>query len=311
MRIAIVWNPSKTERDPLETALADALDGMRDADVRWFETTEQDPGQGAAAQALRDRTDLLIVAGGDGTVRAVAEHMADSEADAEMAIIPLGTGNLFARNLDVPVDDVPAAFRRALEGEARAVDVGWVEVTTGDGTGRHGFVVMAGFGLDAQMIEETDDELKDRVGWLAYVESLGRALSGSDVVSLTIAADGGDAHTEEGHTMLVGNCGTLQGGVKPMPEADPSDGELDFLVLSAEGLAQWLDTLKTMVWDNGLKRLVSPSGKVAETESLREGRASVLAVTISEPRLLEIDGEELGQTSEFTVTVQPSAVRVR
>lgn len=312
MRIAIVWNPSKTEKTLLETALVDAL-GDTGSDVHWFETTEQDPGRGAAEAALEAGADLLIVAGGDGTVRAVAEHVGDAMADVEVAIIPLGTGNLFARNLDVPIGDIPAAFRRALDGEARPVDVGWVELVTGRGTERHGFVVMLGFGLDAQMIAETDDDLKDRVGWLAYVESLGRALSRSDVLAFTIAVDHGDARIQEGHTLLVGNCGTLQGGLTLLPDADPSDGRLDFVVLSAEGAAQWLSTVKTLVWDHGLKRLAAGAEEPVESDSetMRRGQASTLAVTLPDPRLLEIDGEELGETREFTVTIQPSAMRVR
>ncbi|KHK98018.1 diacylglycerol kinase [Microbacterium mangrovi] len=310
MRIAIVWNPAKTERDPLETALADVLDG-KPAEVRWFETTEEDPGRGAAQAALAGEPDLLVVAGGDGTVRAVAEYLADSAADVELAILPLGTGNLLARNLDVPIEDVPAAFRQALDGEARPVDVGWVELTTDAGRERHGFVVMLGFGLDAQMIVETDEDLKERAGWLAYVESLGRALSGSDVVSFGLTVDDGHPQTVAGHTLLIGNCGALQGGVKLLPEADPGDGELDYLVLSAEGVAQWLGTVKKMVWDDGVKRLIGRGEQDADSESVRRGRASVVAVTLPEPRLLEVDGEELGQAREFTVTVQPAAMRVR
>ena len=263
--------------------------------------------------ALEKGAELLIVAGGDGTVRAVAEYVADSDAEVEVAIIPLGTGNLFARNLDVPVNDVPAAFQRAIEGDAHAVDVGWVEIADGDDVSRHGFVVMLGFGLDAQMIVETDDDLKERVGWLAYVESLGRAVSGSETLSFTITVDDGPERVETGHTLLVGNCGTLQGGVTLMPDADPSDGELDYVVVSAEGFAQWLATVKTLVWDHGLKRLVGAGENTTspDSESLRRGRASSLTVTLPEPRLLEIDGEELDETRSFTVTVQPSAMRVR
>lgn len=311
MRLAVVWNPSKTEKDVLEAALGEALEGMPAAEGSWFETTEDDPGRGATEAALATQPDLVIAAGGDGTVRAVAEFLAESTASVDLAIIPLGTGNLFARNLDVPIDDVPAAFRQALEGDARLVDIGWVELTREGAPARHGFVVMVGFGLDAQMIVETDEDLKDRAGWLAYVESLGRALSGSDVLSFTITADDGEPHVQHGHTLLIGNCGALQGGVRILPDADPSDGELDYLVVSAEGFAQWLGTVKTMVWDNGLKRIVGRAEEPADSESLTHGRASVLAISLPEPRLLEIDGEELGEASDFTVTVQPSALRIR
>ncbi len=311
MPIAIIWNPSKTEKETLEAGLADAVGAESITDVRWWETTQEDPGQGMAEAAIAAGADLLIVAGGDGTVRAVAEHLADAEADVEMGIVPLGTGNLFARNLDIPIDDVPAAFQRAMDGEPRSVDVGWVEIELANGSERHGFVVMVGFGLDAHMIAETDDDLKDKAGWLAYVESLGRALSASDVIPFTITTDDEPPRSEEGHTLLVANCGTLQGGVTLLPEADPSDGELDYLVLSAEGLAQWVGTLKTMMWDNGLKRLIGASDEVTNTESLQDGRASRLAVTLPEARPFEIDGEDIGETREFTVTIQPAAIRVR
>ena len=310
-QIAVVWNPSKTERGILEAGLAEAMGTTSTADVKWWETTEEDPGQGVAGSAVADGADLLIVAGGDGTVRAVAEHLADSSADVEMAIVPLGTGNLFARNLDVPIDDVAAAFERAINHDAHPVDVGWVEVERASGSERHAFVVMVGFGIDAQMIAETDDDLKDKAGWLAYVESLGRAWSASDVIPFSITTDDDGPRDDKGHTLLVANCGRLQGGLTLLPDADPSDGELDYIVLSAEGLAQWLATLKTMMWDNGLKRLVGSSETAAPTESVNAGRASRLAVTLAEAQPFEIDGEEVGEAAAFTVTIQPAAIRVR
>jgi diacylglycerol kinase (ATP) len=310
-RVAIIWNPSKTEKEPLESALTDALgDGAR-PEVRWWETTVEDPGQGMAEAAIAAGADLLVVAGGDGTVRAVAEHLADARSDVDMAIVPLGTGNLFARNIDVPINDTPAAFVRAMAGPARPMDVGWVEVDLDGGTERHAFVVMVGFGIDAHMIEETDDDLKDKAGWLAYVESLGRALSASEIVPFTLTADEQPARTEEGHTLLIANCGTLQGGVTLLPDADPSDGELDYLVLSAEGLGQWIGTLKTMMWDNGLRRLITKDEEVTSTDEVNHDRAKRIDVTLPEPRAFEIDGEDIGKTRAFTVTLQPSAIRVR
>jgi diacylglycerol kinase family enzyme len=82
-------------------------------------------------------------------------------------------------------------------------------------------------------------------------------------------------------------------------------------VLSAEGIGQWADTLKTMIWDNGLKRLVTEKDDTTSTDSVGHGRAQKLVVTLPEPRALEIDGEEMGDTRSFTVTLQPSAIRVR
>lgn len=256
-RIGIVWNPSKVEREDLEAAFGRALESTgADPSVTWLETTEDDPGQGAAGRALAAGAGLVIAAGGDGTVRAVAEHLAEVEAEADLGIVPLGTGNLLARNLDVPLNDPAAAFVRALVETARPIDVGWAEVALEGETRRCAFTVMAGFGIDAHMITETDDELKDKVGWLAYVESLGRAISASEVIGIRIGLDDEPVVASEAHTLIVGNCGSLQGGVTLLPDADPADGRLDLLLLDAEGIGGWLDTLRNLVWDNGLKRLL-------------------------------------------------------
>lgn len=310
MQIAIIWNPTKTDKETLSDGLASAV-AERDVDIHWWETSEDDAGQGMAKGAVAAGADLVIVAGGDGTVRAVAEQLADESASADLAIVPLGTGNLLARNLGVPIDNVPAAFDRALSETARPVDVGWVEVELDSGIERHGFVVMVGFGIDAHMIAETNDDLKDKAGWLAYVESLGRALSASEIVPFHITKDDEPGADEEGHTLLIANCGTLQGGVTLLPDADPSDGELDYLVLSAETFGEWAGTLKTMIWDNGIVRRLSKDAETTSTDAANHGRATKLAVTLPEPRAFEIDGEEIGETRSFTVSIQPSAIRVR
>ncbi len=307
-RIAVVWNPSKTDRETLEEPLL-AVAGP--ADIQWWETTQDDPGAGATARALEAHPSLVIVAGGDGTVRAVAEHLAEVESDVALGIVPLGTGNLLARNLEVPINDVPAAITRALTGEATAVDVGWVEVDLPEGTERHAFVVMIGFGIDAHMIAETNDDLKSKAGWLAYVESLGRALQASEIIPFNLSVDDQPGRDEDGHTLLIANCGSLQGGVTLLPDADPSDGELDFLLLSAEGFGEWMGTLKTMAWDNGLKRLLTKSDDTVDSDSVTHGRARALTVTLEEPRPFEIDGEEIGETKAFRVSIQPGGVHVR
>lgn len=317
-RFGLVWNPSKVGEGELRDALNAALDAAFGADdprreCLWFETSEDDPGAGATESALEQGCTVVLAAGGDGTVRAVADQLgASGSPAAELGIVPLGTGNLLARNLEVPLGDIEAAFTRAFTGTASPLDLGQVRVTLADGnTATHGFVVMVGFGIDAQMIVETDDELKAKAGWLAYIESLGRAASSTEVVEFPLTLDEGDAHTERAHTLLVANCGTLQGGIALLPDAAPDDGELDLLVLRADGAGDWLDTLKNMTWDNGLKRLFTGADSAESSDSIGHLRARDVRVELPEPLAFEVDGDDIGEVTAFEVSVLPAALRVR
>lgn len=314
--IGIVWNPSKTNKDALHVAFEKAHTSSAESsspDVLWFETAEDDPGRGAAASAVERGCGLVIAAGGDGTVRAVASYLGDSGTPlADLGIVPLGTGNLLARNLGVPLGNPKAAFELALRSEGAPLDLGQVKFTTADGASEKlGFVVMVGFGIDAQMIVETDDELKAKAGWLAYVESLGRAASGTEVVEFTLAQDDGAAVQEQAHTLLVANCGSIQGGITLLPDAQPDDGELDLLLLRADGAAAWLDTMRNLTWDNGLKRLFTRASTAESSASTAHLRARSVRVSLPTPLAFEVDGEDVGEVSAFEVSVLPGALRVR
>ena len=341
VKIGIVWNPSKVEERDLRAAVAGALDRTFPAaehrpECLWFETSPEDPGQGAADDALEQGCEVVVAAGGDGTVRAVAERLGGSGSpEADLGIVPLGTGNLLARNLGVPLGNPRAAFERVLQNEGSPLDLGEVRVWpvasgagggagdgAGDGAGGgtgsdasaeqwHGFVVMVGFGIDAQMIVETDDELKAKTGWLAYVESLGRASAGTEVVEFSLQLDEEDPRTESAHTVLVANCGSIQGGITLLPDAAPDDGELDLLVLRADDAGAWLDTMKNMVWDNGLKRLITRAGSAESSGSTAHLRARTVRVELPEPLAFEVDGDDVGEVAAFEVRILPAALRVR
>lgn len=313
----IVWNPSKADggelQDALDAALRSTL-GPEDPapEVLWFETTPEDPGQGATGEALDAGCTVVIAAGGDGTVRAVAERLgASGSPAADLGIVPLGTGNLLARNLGVPLSTPRAALERAFTRAAVPLDLGTIETTLVDGsTASAGFVVMVGFGIDAQMIVETDDELKAKTGWLAYVESLGRAASSTEVVEFSLTLDDGEPVLEQAHTLLIANCGSIQGGITLLPDAAPDDGELDLLVLRADGVAAWLDTMRNMMWDNGLKRLITRAASAESSDTTTHLRATRVRVSLPRPLVIEVDGDEIGEVSDFTVSVAP-ALRVR
>ena len=123
------------------------------------------------------------------------------------------------------------------------------------------------------------------------------------------------ASSEQAHTLIIGNCGSLQGGLTLLPDADPTDGELDLLVLSADSIPGWADTMRNLVWDNGLRRLFSPAksdeDRARSSASAAHRRFTELQIDLDEPRIFEVDGDALGEVTRVEISVQPSALRVR
>lgn len=144
---AVVYNSTKVDPSTLRsTLIAESLEAGW-AEPTSYETTVDDVEQGMAAQALAAGASLIFAAGGDGTVRAVAEVVQSS--GIPLALLPSGTGNLLARNLGLTLDDLPDSVRTAFVGIDRPIDIGLIEIKRADGTrDDHAFVVMAGMGID-------------------------------------------------------------------------------------------------------------------------------------------------------------------
>jgi diacylglycerol kinase (ATP) len=124
--VAFVANPTKPGVAALREAALKACASQRLPVPLWFETTVDDPGTGQARRAVEEGAGLVVAVGGDGTVRGVAEALVGT--DVPMGLIPQGTGNLLARNLDLPLGDTDALLRIALTGTSRRIDVGWLTV---------------------------------------------------------------------------------------------------------------------------------------------------------------------------------------
>lgn len=306
-RMGIVWNPTKIDGEVLREAVTASV--PEDTELKWWETTADDPGRAMTAEAVRAACDVVIAVGGDGTVRTVAEILASAGDDAPaLGIVPQGTGNLLARNLGIPVGSIPKALNVIAAGNQRRIDMGWTR--TDDAEVETGFLVMVGFGLDAHMLAETDNDLKGKAGWLAYVAAMGRAVTASETVDFRITLDDGEQQTLSGHTLLIGNCGDIQGGFTLLPDAQIDDGRLDLLLISAENVTQWLQTLRTVVWDNGIRRLLGGDDETVSNDFTQHLTGEIIAVALPGPVPFEIDGEEAGAISKLAVRVQPGALRV-
>src|SRR6478752_2990671 len=177
--VAFVANPSQPDVALLRASMERNRSEHNLREPLWYETTVADPGVGQARKAVAEGADVVVAIGGDGTVRAVAEGLVGT--GIPMGLMPLGTGNLLARNLDLPLSDPLEAMRIALDGRDRTIDVGWLKVITWESEVDGGtadpetealrdylFLVIAGLGFDAAMVADTDEQLKRRVGWIAY-----------------------------------------------------------------------------------------------------------------------------------------------
>ncbi|MET0932455.1 MAG: diacylglycerol kinase family protein [Mycetocola sp.] len=316
-RAAVVYNPTRvtaaTLRALIEPAAADAGWG----ETLWYETTLADPGKELTRAAVRAGASMVFAAGGDGTVRSVAEGLRDS--GAALALLPSGTANLLARNLYLPVGNVADAIAIAFTGRTRNIDLGIATLSRVDGTiEEHGFLVMAGMGIDADIMANTNETLKKTVGWLAYVDAGIRVIPNAGPFRIRYQLDDKPVHSAHVSTILFGNCGTLTGGLEMMPDAVVDDGLLDVAVLQPKGTLGWIDIWRKLRWENGFLRRSSIGRQIIRVTSGNAStitylRSSGITVSLDKPRDVELDGDGFGVISgvRFSADAGALAVRVR
>ncbi len=312
-RAAVVHNPIKGNADRLAKAVEAAEQAAGWGSTLWVETTLEDAGQAATRQVLAEGVDVVLAAGGDGTVRAVAEALRGT--GVPIGLVPVGTGNLLARNLGLTLSNIEEAAGTAFSGRPRPIDLGIVDVTSADGAhSEHVFLVMAGVGLDAKMIALTNPTLKKAVGWLAYVDAGVRAIPNLKPIKLRFSRDGAPERSASAHTVLVGNCGLLPGGLLLMPDAKPDDGLLDVAVLRPQGPFGWLKVWNKVAWENGVLRkselgrqLIDLSHDVKDVTYLT-GRD--LKLRLDAPQEFQLDGDEFGLTRAVHAWVDAGALTV-
>jgi len=317
-QVAVVVNPSKEGAAALVATMTQVCQDAALPPPRFYETTVAEPGTAQARQALADGADIVVAAGGDGTVRAVATAMVDT--GVPMAIVPAGTGNLLARNLDLPIGSAEEAVSVVIGGRTRRIDVGWarvVETVLGlDGEPRPDaatvgdtqlFLVIAGLGFDAAMVADADADLKRRVGWVAYFVAGIRHLHGRRM-TVQVAVDHGTALETQLSTIMVGNCGRLPGGVTLLPDAVIDDGELDVAGIDTRGgLVGWAQLLGEVVMQ-GAGRYNDRPGKIGRIDHTR---ARHVRIRVDGGEHAQVDGDPIGRVVELETWVAPGALLVR
>ncbi|GHH69940.1 diacylglycerol/lipid kinase family protein [Promicromonospora soli] len=321
-QLAVIVNPSKQGAAGLLAQVRAHCSAHGLPEPLWYETTVDDPGKGQAQRALDDGADIVVAAGGDGTVRAVAETMVG--ANMPMGVLPVGTGNLLARNLELPLASTGDALDVIVHGRTRAIDVGWLRVTefaemprNGENANQpdhepdtereHIFLVIAGLGFDAAMVATADADLKKKVGWLAYFVA-GLSHMQARRMRAHLQLDDQPPVEARARSIMVGNVGMLPGGVNLLPDAVLDDGVLDVAAVDVRGgVFGWAQlTLEIAMQGVGVRNeLPEKLGRIDHTKA-RRARIQVPAGEEA-----QVDGDPLGRAVGIDVRVQPGALLVR
>ena len=248
------------------------------------------------AEAVAENFENIIAAGGDGTVNEVLNGLGDAPdgfARARFGVLPLGTVNVFARELKIPAT-IPDAWKTLQRGYERRIDLPRVEFSTDGKVERRYFIQLAGAGLDARAIELVNWELKKKVGGLAYVVAGFKALL-ERKPQVQVRADGQEI---SGEMVLLGNGKLYGGSYQIFSAAELSDGQLHACVLPRANLFSLLRCAPHF-----LLRKKMPEAAV------RRLSASKLELTSATPAAFELDGEWVGHLPA-TFSVEPKKLRV-
>jgi YegS/Rv2252/BmrU family lipid kinase len=281
----VVLNPSsgRADVDQLRQLLADRLD-EHGWEYDIYEITGDEDVAAIVRAACARGADLVIAAGGDGTVASVVNGVWQSSAS--IGILPAGTGNLLARAMSIPNAVEPALGLIVGDHALQALDL----MQIGDQV----FVLDVSAGLSARAMRDTAPEQKQRFGVLAYVWPIVRDLTGLRRRDFIVTIDG-QRMPARASEILVANGAFPQG-----PREDFNDQQFNVYILAARTLPDYL----RLIW--GFVRGTWAGQTGLRTLIVRE---SITIEAVRQPQPVQADGEALG-TTPITLQLVPSAVRV-
>ncbi len=268
---------------------ADVIRGRmarRGISLRVHRTRAPGDATEAAGRAVREGLDLVIAAGGDGTINEVINGLAGSEVP--LAILPQGTENVLAQEFSIPLD-LSHATDVMFEGYTVTVDLGVVR--------DRNFLLMVGIGLDAQVASEVDPLMKRIFGSAAYPLTALQTVITFEPCEMELSVEG-ESEPRRGYFVIVGNSRNYAAGFKVTPLARLDDGKLDICVFKRRGLA---DLLRYVVATAQLKQL-----DLEDVEYVQAG-----AVRIRSPEKLPVHADcEIVGTTPVDIRCAPGALRL-
>ncbi len=285
-KIAVVANTQKFIGKDVRR-LRGSLAAAGFTDMRWYDVEKGSESKTAAAKAMKKGATTIVVCGGDGSVRAASEAMVGT--DVALAVVPSGTANLFASGLELPtdIDDIVELIAR---GDRRSIDTGVCNGLT--------FNVMAGSGFDVAMLNDAEQS-KERLGTIAYVGAAVRETRNRKMFHTEVTVDDKNFYEGPASCVLLGNTGSLKGGIEAFPDASPIDGRLHVAVVTATGVREWAHLMLTAVLR---KQQWSGSAEIAD--------GTEITVKFDRKRSFELDGGVKGKEKKLDFEIRPRSLVV-
>jgi diacylglycerol kinase family enzyme len=309
--IAVIFHPSKISLEKIQAAFKKA--GFPELD--FYPTDSATSGLATTKAAINSGANHIIVAGGDGTVRACVQAVFEEEAQVTLGLVPIGTGNILARNLKLPITNLDKCIRRAVTGDGYEIDLGVAKAID-----LHGdliklyFTGIAGIGMDARIMQRTQPELKKRVGWIAYIEGGFRSLP-LKFEKFEVLVDDLTLKSLKSYSILIGNAGWLPGQISMMPDARLDDGKLDVAAIGPRKIWNWVDFFARVTWQNKVVRPLALGRKwmdqTANLKTIENLGGSRIRVKPHHPSPLQLDGDVIGEVLEVDFSLQHKALRIR
>lgn len=309
--IAVIFHPSKISLEKITAAFAKA--GF--PKLNFYPTDAATGGLAITKKAIESGANHIIVAGGDGTVRACVQAVFEEDAPVTLGLVPIGTGNILARNLKLPITHLDRCIRRAVIGDAYEIDLGVAKAINlqGDLTKLY-FTGIAGIGMDARIMQRTQPELKKRVGWIAYIEGGFRSLP-LKFEKFEVMVDDLTPKSLKSYSILIGNAGWLPGQISMMPDARLDDGKLDVAAIGPRRIWNWVDFFARVTWQNKVVRPLALGRKwmdqTANLKTIENLGGSRIRVKPHHPSPLQLDGDVIGEVLEVDFSLQHRALRIR
>jgi len=252
----------------------------------------ESPGH-LARTAGEARGSLLVVVGGDGTVNEVVNGAAGT--DAEIAVLPSGTGQDFGRSHGIPAD-FDDAVRIVLEGETRAIDLGRVEC---EGNTSRFFANVGSAGMSGAVARRANSMSKALGGRVTFYYALTREFLGWRNTDVVVELADGERREGRMHDVIVANGRWHGGGMQLAPQASQNDGLFDIVLIGDITKLDFATTSPKLY-----------SGRYLAHPKVELLRSSTLSIDAAEPLPLEVDGEPIG-TTPARFEVLPAALRLR